>query len=546
MRIHKHFGARVARTACAAGLFLSVFGPSPVRAQTAQNTAATAAQSTPGQVRRLTMDEAVAQALENNLDLQVDRINPQLQDLSVAQASSSYTPSFQSTLNFADQTSQPTDFLSGNVTQLTGNNSNYNFGVGSLTKWGATYSAGWNNRRATTNNLQTTFNPQINSTLNLNYTQPLLRNFKIDGTRQQLLVSQRNLEITDIQLQQSIAITARNVRNAYYDLVYAIDNLKVQRQSLELAQQSLKNNRARVEIGTMAPIDIVQAEAEVAQREEGVILAEATISRAEDRLRALVFNPTLPDFWTMRIEPSETVLFKPVQVDTEAAVRNALDKRTDLVTSRKQIETNDISIRYFQNQTLPDVNASVNYFASSLGGTGIVRDGPFGPILRTAEKSYVDTLGTLFAGDFPTWTAQVQISYPIGRSNAEASLARARLQDTQSKKQLQSQELQIATQIRDYARAVETNAKRVDATRASRTFAERRLEAEEKKFQAGMTDSFQVFQAQRDLNQARNSELQAQIDYAKSVVDYETSQIVPLAGGGGVTTVSTAGAAGGR
>jgi outer membrane protein TolC len=320
----------------------------------------------------------------------------------------------------------------------------------------------------------------------------------------------------------------------------------VQRQSLELAQQSLKNNRARVEIGTMAPIDIVQAEAEVAQREEGVILAEATISRAEDRLRALVFNPTVPDFWTMKIEPSDTVLFKPVQVDTEGAVRNALDKRTDLVTSRKQIETNDITIRYFKNQTLPDVNAAINYFASSLGGTGIFRDGPFGPILRTAEKSYVDTLGTLFAGDFPTWTAQVQINYPIGRSNADASLARARLQDTQSKKQLQSQELQIATQIRDYARAVETNAKRVDATRASRTFAERRLEAEEKKFQAGMTDSFQVFQAQRDLNQARNSELQAQIDYAKSVVDYETSQIVPLAGGGGVTPVSTAGATGGR
>jgi outer membrane protein TolC len=548
MRIHKHFGARVVRTACAAGLFLSVFGPLPVRAQTALTPAAAAAsgQAAPGQVRRLSMDEAVAQALENNLDLQVDRINPQLQDLSVAQVASGYTPTFQSNLNFADQTSQPTDFLSGNVTQLTGNNSNYNFGIGSLTKWGATYSAGWNNRRATTNNLQTTFNPQINSTLNLNYTQPLLRNFKIDGTRQQLLVSQRNLEITDVQLQQSIAVTARNVKNAYYDLVYAIDNLKVQRQSLELAQQSLKNNRARVEIGTMAPIDIVQAEAEVAQREEGVILAEATISRAEDRLRALVFNPTIPDFWTMRIEPSDTVLFKAVQVDTEGAVRNALDKRTDLVTSRKQIETNDITIRYFRNQTLPDVNASLNYFASSLGGTGIVRDGPFGPILRTAEKSYVDTLGTLFVGDFPTWTAQVQINYPIGRSNAEASLARARLQDTQSKRQLQSQELQIATQIRDYARAVETNAKRVDATRASRTFAERRLEAEEKKFQAGMTDSFQVFQAQRDLNQARNSELQAQIDYAKSVVDYETSQVVPLAGGGGVTPVSTAGGTGGR
>src|SRR5690606_25530308 len=115
-----------------------------------------------------------------------------------------------------------------------------------------------------------------------------------------------------------------------------------------------------------------------------------------------------------------------------------------------------------------------------------------------------------------------------GQAFAEASLARARLQDEQSRKQLQSQEMMVATQIREYARQVQTNAKRVEATRASRTLAERRLEAEEKKFQAGMTTSFLVFQAQRDLNEARNNELQALLDYNKSVVDYETGQVAPL------------------
>ena len=167
----------------------------------------------------------------------------------------------------------------------------------------------FNNGRTTTNNIFTSFDPQLTSNISATYTQPLLRNFKIDGTRQQLLVSQKNREIADTQLQQSIALTVRNVRNAFYDLMYAIGNLNVQRQSLELAQQSLKDNRARVEIGTMAPLDIVQAEAEVATREEAVIVAEASIERQQDVIRALVYSPKTPDFWTARIEPVDTPTF---------------------------------------------------------------------------------------------------------------------------------------------------------------------------------------------------------------------------------------------
>jgi outer membrane protein len=299
---------------------------------------------------------------------------------------------------------------------------------------------------------------------------------------------------------------------------------------LQLAQQSFRDNRARVEIGTMAPLDIVQAEAEVAQREEGVILAEAAISRAEDTLRTLISNPAdQPDFWNMRIEPADAATFQPVVVDTDAAVRNALASRTDLVASRKQIESNDISIRYFRNQSLPDVNALVNYSAIGLAGTNFAFGQGFPPpILSQTQRGFWGALGDAFGSDFPTWSVQLQLNYPIGTSNSEANLARARLQNTQAQKQLQSSELQITTQIRNLARNVSTNTKRVESTRASRALAEKRLEAEEKKFQAGMTSSFLVIQAQRDLSQARNSELQAIIDYLKSVVDYETAQQAPL------------------
>jgi outer membrane protein TolC len=533
-------------TAAAAAATLFVFGAGPVRAQTAPSLAAVAAppaaadQTQPG-TRRLTIDEAVALALEQNVDLQVDRIDPQIQDYSISVARSGWTPVFFSTFTTRSQTNPPQDVFGGNSTSITNENLTSNLGLQQAMPWGGgTYTAQWNSGRLTTNNIFSSFNPQLSSNVSLNYTQPLLRNFTIDATRQQILVSRKNREISDVQLQQSIAVTTRNVKNAYWDLVFAIDNLAVQRQSLELAQRSFRDNRARVEIGTMAPLDIVQAEAEVAQREEGVILAEAAIQRAEDILRALISNPVdQPQFWNLRLEPADQAMFRPVTVDTEAAVRTALANRTDLVTSRKQIESNDVAIRYFRNQSMPDVNALVNYAAIGLAGTQFEFGNGFPPpVLNTTQRGYFGALGDVFASDFPTWSVQLQVNYPIGASNAEANLARARLQNTQAQKQLQSSELQVTTQIRNYARNVQTNSKRVEATRASRALAEKRLEAEEKKFQAGMTSSFQVIQAQRDLSQARNSELQAIIDYLKSVVDYETAQQAPLAGGAGVTSAT--------
>ncbi|MDP1568371.1 MAG: TolC family protein [Vicinamibacterales bacterium] len=533
MRHEKRFLTRTLMASLVA-VGLSGFGAEPVRAQTPG--------ASQGPVRHLTIDEAVTLALEQNLDLQVERINPQVQDVSISLARTGWVPTFQSTLQNQTQNSPSDSFLAGSDAKITDERLTTNFGVGQLLPWGGSYNVSWNSGRAETNNEFSTFNPRLSSTFAFNYTQPLLRNFSIDNTRQQILVTRKNREISEVQLQQVIAVTTRNVKNAYWDLVYANSNLDVQNQSLRLAEQSLKDNRARVEVGTMAPIDIVQAEAEVAQREEGVILAEAAIQRAEDRLRALISNPSAPDFWSMRIEPADEATFVPVIVDVDAAVRGALDQRTDLEQSRKRIESNDVSIRYFRNQSLPDVNAQVNYSAIGLGGTQLQFGPGFPPqVVGQSQRSFGSVLGDAFGNAFPTWSFALQVSYPIGTSNADANLARARLQNQQAQKQLESQELTVATQIRDFARSVQTNSKRVEATRASRSLAERRLEAEEKKFQAGMTTSFLVFQAQRDLNQARNNELQALIDYLKSVVDYETAQRAPIGGAGGVTAVQAGG-----
>jgi outer membrane protein len=539
MRFDQRF---CARTAVTAGLFaaaVSVFGPSPVHAQT---TPATPAMTEQGPVRRLSIDDAVATALEQNLDLQVQRFNPELQDLTTSQFRAAYTPNFVSQISTSDNTQPSTSILdsggSNLATGISSGNSVFNFGVQSLTNWyGGSYDVRFNNTRSTTTNLLQSFSPQLNNVITATYTQPLLRNFKIDGTRQQLIVSQKNKEITDTQLKQSITQTTRNVRNAYYDLVGAIGNLAVQRQSLLLSQQSLKDNRARVEIGTMAPLDIVQAEAEVATREEAVILAEAAIERLMDSLRTLVYNPSSPDFWTARIEPTDTLTFVPMTVDAEGAIKTALTERTDLQNARKNLEINDVNIQYFRNQSLPDVTASVNYNARAIGGLQVRRapdpnnsNLPTGEIISQAELSYLETLRSTLTGDFPGWNVQFNVAYPIGRSPQEAQLARARLQQTQGERQISSLELAVTAEVRDAARNVQTNARRVDATRSSRILAERRLEAEEKKYQAGMTQNFFVLTAQRDLSVARNSELIALVEYAKAVVNFGAVQQAPLFG----------------
>jgi outer membrane protein TolC len=491
-------------------------------------------------VRRLSIDEAVKLALEQNLSLQVQRLDPQIQDLAIEQVRTAWTPTISSTISDTSSTNPVSSFLSGAANQLINKNLGLSVQESQTLPWGGSnYNVTWSNGRSQSNSVFASPNPSISSTLNATFTQPLLRNFKIDSTRQQLLISKKNREMTDVQLRQTVLVTIRGVKSAYWDLAFAVDNLKVQQQSLDIARESLRDNKARVNVGTMAPIDIIEAEAEVARNEESVIVAEAQITRAEDALRQLVFDPKVPDFWAMKFELTDTPVFRAQDVDGDAAVRNALEKRTDIVNMRKNLEAADINIRYFKNQTLPNLSVQAGYGLSGQGGTDYEFSDTFPPIpLSVIKNGYGSVVSQMFSNDFHNWSLAVTVGYPIGRSNAQASLAKAKVSYSQSELQLRSLELSVATQVREAVRTLNTNRKRVDATRVSRELAERKLVAEQKKFEAGMSTNFLVIQAQRDLATARNSELQAVLDYNRSLVDFETVQEAPISGGG-VTLASS-------
>ena len=551
---------RVGVAACAAAgvllMSVSAFGQSGQSsiAASIQTAAAQAAAQPPvepqptGPTRPLSMEEATKLALEQNLGIRIQRIDPQVQDVGVAQARSFWAPAFNTSIYRQSQTQAATSSLAGAANSIDNGTFASSVSLNQTMPWGGTYTAGWNSQRFTTTNLFNSFSPQLSSNVNLQYTQPLLRNFSIDQIRQQVQNSQKTRELSDIQLQGLVTQTLRNVKNAYWDLAYAIANLKAQQQSLELSQQSLRDNQKRVEIGTMAPIDIVQAQAEVASNEQGVIVADAGIKTAQDNLRTLILDPGTPDFWNITFQPTDAPAFAAQAIDVDSAVRAAIDNRADIRSAKNSLQQSDINIRYFRNQILPDVNAQVQYVGRGIGGTqlqGLTQDQILqGVTSRSvlASRGFGTVLGDVFQNQYPDWTIGVAFGYPLGNSTAHTNLARARLQYEQAQTQVKSLEMSVTAQVRAIARNVQTNQQRVRSASASRELQERKLEAEEKKLAAGMSSSFFVFQAQRDLSVARVAELQAIADYNKSLVDFEAVQLVPLTGAGGQITTAGTGA----
>ncbi len=226
-------------------------------------------------------------------------------------------------------------------------------------------------------------------------------------------------------------------------------------------------------------------------------------------------------------------------INLNEAVRNALDKRTDLRQARKNVETLDINISYFKNQVLPQINLEVNYGLAGLGGNRLLRgDGFPGPVIGETRRNFGSVLLDLLKNDFPTWTMGLTVSYPLGTSAAKTGLERIKLQRTQLETQIKNLEFQITTQVRDLARQVNAHVKRIKATQSVRTLAEQRLEAEQKKFEVGISTNFMVFQAQRDLLEARNNEVGTILDYNQSLVDFEAIQETSIGTGSGITIVT--------
>jgi outer membrane protein TolC len=470
----------------------------------------------------------------------VERLNPQIQEYNLERLRGLYRPVATSVVGHRAVVQPPTSQLNGGII-VQNDTSTYNGGVTQSLPWGGgDVSLLFNNSKLATTNSFANYNPTMNANFGVTYTQPLLRGFTIDGTRQQLRVTAINRDISEIQLKGTLATTVANVRNAYWELVYAVQAVDVAKGSLDLAEKLVEDNRARVEVGTMAPLDVVQSEAEAATRRQAVAQAEATLRTSELALKRLIVNGTEDPLWRSTIAPIDRPDFRPPPLDVDAAVTRALSGRTDLDQARKTLTSNDVTIQFLRNQTLPGIDVVSNYVAQGLGGTQYLRQGGLGsPATGTIPGGFSDAFRTMFARDYPTWSFQVNLSYPIGGSPADASYARARVQRNQTAAQLRALELSVATDVTNSAVRVESSLKSYEAASVARDLAQTRLQAEQSRFEVGLSTNFFVVQAQRDLATAQNVELRALLDYRQAQVEYERSQEAPPGRPTAVQSVTT-------
>ena len=483
----------------------------------------------------LSLDEAIALALERNLDIAVERLNPQLMDLQIAQANAAYQPTLSTSFTNSSRANPSSSQLDGGQKTVQ-DTQTVDTSINQSVPWGGgNFQVGWNNNRVESNNFFSSFNPSYRSTFQASYTQPLLRGFSIDSARQQLQVTAINRELSDVTLRETITNTLANVRSTYWDFVFATQSLQVQQQSLALAEQLIQDNRARVEIGTMAPIDIVQSESEAAARRQALAQAEQTLHTAQLALKRLIVGSIEDDVWQAELNPEDRPTYDSRPIDIETALRTALDQRPELVRSRRQLDIDDINVRALRNETLPALDLVGSYQLQGQGGTQTLRSRLGGNVITTIPGGFGDALGQLGSANFPVWSVQLQLSYPIGPSAAAASYARARLEVQQTQARLRQLDLQVATEVTSAALQIESIVKRIEASSAARDLAEQQLEAEQTKFQVGLSTNYFVLQAQRDLTNAQNTELQALLDYSKALVEFDRVQGTTLSRAGIIT-----------
>ena len=496
----------------------------------------------PTGVRRfdLTLDDAIQRALDRNLDIAVERINPQVFDLTLAQQEAFYRPTFGFGVDATSRTTpSATQLDGGDITET--DTTNFDVSLNQPVKWGGgALSVGFDNNRQETTNAFSSFNPSYRSSFVSQYSQPLLRGFRIDNNRTQIQVTQINRDISDIDLRQTITNTVADVENAYWELLYSVASVGVQQQALDLAEQLVRDNRARVEIGTLAPIDVVQSQAEAAARRQTLAQAQQALRTAELTLKRLIVGGTQDELWPAEINPIDQPRLNQPPIDIPRAVNNALDQRTDLSRAARQQDINQLNVSSLRNNTLPALDLVGTFQLQGQGGDLLVRDFLGGEAGEVIPGGYVDALNQIAEASFPIWTVGVQMSYPIGTSSDEAGLERARLQVRQTQAQLRQLELSVATEVTNAALQVGSISERIEAATASRELAEQQLAAEESKFEVGMSTNFFVVQAQRDLATARDAELRAILDYQRALVEFERLQQTSLSrtgisivGGGG-------------
>ena len=491
--------------------------------------------TTPGQQARgakvgapemsLTLQKAVTLALEHNINLEVSRLSLAEAGEGFIAATGIFDPILQGQISASSASAPATNELIGAQVNVIRQRV-FNLGLSELIPTGAQASVAWTNSRSKTKSSYYFLNPSYNSGLTLSLTQPLLKGFGTDVTRSNIEVARRNRKISLLEFERIVTTTLQQVESAYWNLVYTRENLKVQQESLKLAQDLLAQTRTRVRIGTSAPIDIVQSEATVAAREQGIISAENAVQAAADQLKQLMGFENLAD-WDSKIVPLDSLGEPGGPVDLDESIHTALKDRVELKEQVVNEEIRRIGVLVADNATKPQLDLSLNYGRIGVDGTvNVPGEGV------TASGGWGDAIQQIWNENYNQWSAGVNVTFPLGNHDARATLAQRRFQLESAKQAIAAERQQIIAEVRGAVRNLADSAKSITASVKARELAEQNLDAEQKKFANGMSTNYQVLQIQADLAAAQVAELNSRVAYrvARVAYDVATGALLPRMG----------------
>lgn len=500
-------------------LILSLFCLQGLSGQTAEKTIS------------LSLEQCIVKALDNNLNVAISVLTPQLSEISLLTSKEKWLPSLAFSYSFRDTSQASYSFLDAadSVNTL---NKTYGADFSQLLPTGGTVTLSVDGDKTDSNRSFQTINPRYGRTLTLNVSQPLLRNFGIKMNRREIIIAQNNLDMSELDFKTSLQNTIYSVEESYWNLVYSIENLNIREQSLRLAEDLLEKNRRAVEVGTMAPIDVLSAESTVASRRADIIETRASVKSNEDNLKTLInLAAEVDDVDLVTIIPTDQPGFERIQVSLDQALTTALDNRADLQSTQLDIQNRELNVSWAKNQMLPGLSLSARYWSPGITGDQIIykdNNAFLGIIEATIPGSPSDAWKDAFGLNYANLSFSLNLDIPLDSIFTQTTLIQARVNLKQAMLRLKNQEQQIFLEIRNAVRAVETNWERVQAYKVASDLAQRQLEGEAERLKVGLTTPYFVLQYQRDLRNAQIMELRSIMDYNLSLARLQRSTGVML------------------
>ncbi len=465
----------------------------------------------------LTLEDAVALTLKRNLSLVVERYRRSQAVQGIEEAFGIFDLGFLATLQQSEDT-RPTTSVLEEADALTTEVAVLNFDLTQLTAYGGTASLQFDNSRLESSNLAQLPNPQYKVDLDLSYTQPLLRNFGREVTRNGILVAQNNSAISRETFKAQVETVVRDVSDRYWMLVEALEQLKVAEESLALAEELHGMNKIQVEVGTMAPLETVRSEAGVATRQEEIISRTADVENAADFLRRLL-NLDHARYWDTEIVPVTDPIVDYVVIDFDEAYAAALEKRSDVASQRLDNEIRQLQADLAHNQKKPRLDLTAGYGLNGIDGRFIDREIFLteGRVVVLEDNGYSDALGQVFDIESDGWFLQAVFAYPLQNRAARSRSIQADLRLKQGEVEMLDLEQQVLLSVRAFARAVKTAEQQIEAAKVSTKLERKNLEAEQKRYENGLSTSFEVLQIQEDLTEALSREVRAITNYRRAL-----------------------------